>query len=205
MEFAYGRCSHRDQNAMRQIDEFLTLGATERNIFIDKASGRNFERPKYQALKQCLRKGDLLYIHSLDRLGRNRRMINDEWKELTQDIGVDIKVLDMPLLDTTLYKDTLGSFVSDLILQVLGYGAEKELENIHKNQRHGIDTAKKYGTKTGRPFGRPKVPTPENFVEITNRWKNNEITAVDAMRTLNLSKPTFYKMVKENNIEKEKK
>ncbi len=194
--FGYVRVSTKHQNEMRQVDELLALGIEERNIFIDKASGKNFERPKYQALKQCLRKGDLIYIHSLDRLGRNRRMINDEWKELVQ-MGVDIKVLDMSLLDTTLYKDTLGSFVSDLILQVLGYGAEKDFETIHKNQRHGIDTAKKYGTKTGRPFGRPRVEKPVNYDEVIKRWKNKEITAVSAMKELNLSKPTFYKMVKQ--------
>ena len=197
-EFGYGRASTKYQNAMRQVDEFLKLGIEERNIFIDKATGYNFDRPKYQALKQCLRKGDILYIHSLDRLGRNRRMINEEWRELTQVIGVDIKVLDMSLLDTTLYKDVLGSFVSDLILQVLGYSAEKEYENIHKNQRHGIETAKKYGTKTGRLFGRPKVEKPDNFDEVIEKWKNKEITAVSAMKELNLSKPTFYKMVKED-------
>ncbi len=203
--FYYSRSSTSKQNENYQVCEALSLGIEERNIFIDKASGETIQRPKYQALKQCLRKGDLLYIHSISRLGRNRRMIRDEWKELTQDIGIDIKVTTMPLLDTTLYKDKIGSFVNDLILEIFGYGVEDELDHIREFQRAGIDTAKKYGTKTGRPFGRPKVPTPENFVEITNRWKNNEITAVDAMRTLNLSKPTFYKMVKENNIEKEKK
>ena len=202
--FYYSRSSSPRQNENYQVDEALSLGIDERNIFIDKASGKNFERPQYQALKQCLRKGDLLYIHALSRLGRNRRMIRDEWKQLTQDIGIDIKVTTMPLLDTTLYKDKIGSFVNDLILEIFGYGAEEELDHIREFQRAGIDTAKKYGTKTGNPFGRPRVKMPEKFAEVTTRWKNNEITAVTAMKELNLSKPTFYKMVKENKIEKEK-
>lgn len=201
--FYYSRSSTPRQNETYQVDEALSLGIDERNIFIDKASGKNFERPQYQALKQCLRKGDLLYIHAISRLGRNRKMIRDEWKELTQDIGIDIKVVTMPLLDTTLYKDKIGSFVNDLILEIFGYGAEEELDHIHEMQRSGIETAKKYGTKTGNPFGRPKVPTPANFEEVTTRWKNNEITAVSAMKELNLSKPTFYKMVKQKNIVKE--
>lgn len=197
-KFGYGRVSTKYQNERRQVEDFLKFGVSERDIYIDKASSRNFDRPKYQALKQCLRKGDLLYIHSLDRLGRNRQAVNEEWRELTKEIGVDIKVLDMSLLDTTLYKDTLGSFVSDLALQIIGYNAEKEYEDIKKSQREGIEAAKKYGTKTGRPFGRPKVKKPDNFDEVVNRWKNKEITAVAAMKELGLSKPTFYKMIKED-------
>lgn len=200
--FAYARVSTKYQSEMRQVDDFLKLGVEERNIFVDKASSRTMDRPNYNALKQCLRKGDLLYLHSLDRLARDRKLIRDTWRELTE-MGVDIKVSTQPLLDTTLYKDTLGSFVNDLILEIFGYCAESEFENNHIRQREGIETAKKYGTKTGNPFGRPRVKVPENFEEVTTRWKNNEITAVSAMKELNLSKPTFYKMVKQKNIVKE--
>jgi DNA invertase Pin-like site-specific DNA recombinase len=128
--FAYIRVSSKDQNEARQLKEILELGINERDIFIDKESGKDFNRSQYKALKQCLREGDLLYIKSIDRFGRNSKEIKKEWEDITQNIKADIKVLDMPLLDTTQYKDQLGSFVSDLVLQVLAFVSERERDNM---------------------------------------------------------------------------
>ncbi|MBH8605851.1 recombinase family protein [Thermoactinomyces sp. CICC 10522] len=139
--FGYIRVSSKDQNIDRQMEEMLALGIEERDIFINKESGKDFDRTNYQALKRFLRKGDILYIKSIDRFGRNSREIKREWEEITQEIGADIRVIDMPLLDTTKHKDTLGSFVSDLVLQVLAFMAERERENIKQRQREGIAIA----------------------------------------------------------------
>ncbi|WP_341349285.1 recombinase family protein [Proteiniclasticum ruminis] len=132
--FAYIRVSSKDQNQAGQLKEIQELGINERDIFIDKESGKDFNRSQYQALKQCLREGDMLYIKSIDRFGRNSKEIKKEWKDITQNIKADIKVLDMPLLDTTQYKDQLGSFVSDLVLQVLAFVSERERDNIFSDK-----------------------------------------------------------------------
>ncbi|WP_311765541.1 MULTISPECIES: recombinase family protein [Bacillaceae] len=149
--FAYLRVSSKDQNEARQLKEIFDLGINDRDVFIDKESGKDFNRPQYHVLKQCLREGDLLYIKSIDKFGRNSKEIKKEWKEITQDIKADIKVLDMPLLDTTQYKDKLGTFVSELVLQVLSFFAERERENIKTRQAEGIAIAKSRGTHLGRP------------------------------------------------------
>ncbi|MEH7743638.1 recombinase family protein [Neobacillus drentensis] len=149
--FGYIRVSSKDQNIDRQLNEMLKLGINERDIFIDKESGKNFDRPQYTALKQCLREGDLLYIKSIDRFGRNSKEIKKEWETITSEIKADIKVIEMPLLDTTQHKDTLGTFVSDLVLQVLSFVAEKEREDINRRQREGIESAKAKGKHLGRP------------------------------------------------------
>ncbi|WP_159649248.1 recombinase family protein [Erysipelothrix aquatica] len=191
--YGYVRVSSRDQNEERQVKAMIDYGVDERSIFIDKESGATFERQEYQKLKHFLRKGDLLVIMSIDRLGRNYELITDEWKSLTKDIGVDIVVLDMPLLDTTKNKDTLGSFMSDLVLQILSFVAEQERTQIKTRQKQGIANAKQKGVA----FGRPKVQQPENFEQIYDTWKNGEITAKQAMIELNLKPNTFYKFAKE--------
>jgi DNA invertase Pin-like site-specific DNA recombinase len=189
--FGYIRVSTKDQNIDRQLIEMQDLGIDERDLFIDKESGKTFNRARYQALKECLRRGDLLYIKSIDRFGRNSKEIKKEWEYITQEIGADIKVLDMPLLDTTQYKDTLGNFVSELVLQVLSFVAEREWENIHQRQSEGIAVAK----AKGKHLGRPKAEYPSNWHEVYNSWKAESITAVKAMELLELKRSTFYNLV----------
>lgn len=190
--FGYGRVSSKDQNEDRQIAEFKKLKIEDRDIFIDKKSGKDFDREQYNVLKTILREGDLLVIDSIDRLGRNYNMILEEWRDITKRIKADIKVIDMPLLDTTLHKDLLGTFVCDLVLQVLSFNAHKQRESINRNQRKGIDVAKAKGIK----FGRPKIEKPHNFDNVINEWKNKKIKSKEAMELLNLKPNTFYSMVK---------
>lgn len=199
-KFGYVRVSSKDQNEARQLKEMHEQGVIERDIFIDKQSGKDFDRENYLALKRCLRKGDLLYIKSIDRFGRNSKEIKKEWEYITQNIKADIIVLDMPLLNTTQYKDTLGTFVSELVLQVLAFVAEKERENIRQRQLEGIIIAKQKGIK----FGRPKIEFPVEWEQYYKQWKSNKITAVEAFGNLKLKKSTFYKLVKqyENNAGK---
>lgn len=196
-KFAYGRVSSKGQNEARQLEAFKKYGIDERDIYIDKKSGKDFERDQYQLLKNNLREGDLLVIHSIDRLGRNYEMIVNEWKDITKNIKADIVVLDMPLLDTRQKKDLLGTFINDLILGILSYVAQTEREKIKTRQREGIDIALKNGTKTGKSFGRPKIAKPDNFYEVINEWKKKKITARKAMSLLNLKPNTFYEFVKE--------
>lgn len=198
--FGYIRVSSKDQNIDRQLNEMLEIGINERDIFIDKESGKNFNRPQYKALKQCLREGDLLYIKSIDRFGRNSKEIKKEWEIIASEIKADIKVIDMPLLDTTHHKDTLGTFVSDLVLQVLSFVAQKERENINRRQREGIDSAKAKGKHLGRPRISLESLTDEKKTILKanyEQWKKKEITAVDFMNKLVLKKNTFYKIIKE--------
>ncbi|TYQ13106.1 UNVERIFIED_CONTAM: DNA invertase Pin-like site-specific DNA recombinase [Acetivibrio alkalicellulosi] len=191
-KYGYIRVSDKDQNEARQIHALIEAGVDEAYILMDRQSGKDFDRPQYQLLKKVLREGDLLVIKSIDRLGRNYKEIIKEWQFITQDLKVDIKILDMSLLDTTLHKDLLGTFISDLILQVLAYVAEQERINIKQRQAEGIASAK----SMGKHLGRPKIKVPENFEDVYKRWKNNEITAKIAMRELNLKPTTFYNIVK---------
>lgn len=191
-KFGYIRVSTKDQNESRQFDAMIDEGISERDIYLDKQSGKDFDRPQYQLLKRVIRKGDILYIHSLDRFGRNKQEILNEWNDLTKNIQADIVVMDMPLLDTTQYKDSLGTFIADLVLQILSWMAEENRNTIRKSQREGIDTALKKGIK----FGRPKVEIPAEFIEVYNRWKAGEITAVKAMQETGVKKTSFYKLVK---------
>ena len=202
-KFGYGRVSSKDQNEIRQLLAFKEQGIDERDIYIDKKSGKDFEREQYQTLKNILREGDLLVIHSIDRLGRNYEQIVEEWKDITKNIKADILVLDMKeLLDTRKEKDLLGTFINDLILGFLSYVAQTEREKINTRQREGIDAYKKTGiTKTGRPYGRPKVELPTEFVDIVKMWKRNEITARKAMEKLEMKPNSFYKYVKEVDID----
>ncbi|WP_340006004.1 recombinase family protein [Paenibacillus sp. FSL K6-0276] len=198
--FAYIRVSAKDQNPDRQLHEMKQLGVNERDIFIDKESGKDFDRPQYQALKQCLRQGDLLYIKSIDRFGRNSKEIKKEWEHITQEIKADIKVLDMPLLDTTQHKDTLGTFVSDLVLQVLSFVAERERENIRQRQAEGISVAKTKGKHLGRPQKNIDTLSKEQKTILDSnyqKWQCKEITAVQFIKMLGLKKNTFYKIARE--------
>jgi DNA invertase Pin-like site-specific DNA recombinase len=191
--FGYIRVSSRDQNEGRQLQSMQEVGISSRNIFIDKQSGKNFNREQYQLLKRMIRKGDILYIHSLDRFGRNKEEILQEWNAITKEIEADIVVLDMPLLDTTQYKDSLGTFIADLVLQILSWMAQEERDRIRKHQREGIDAA----LNKGISFGRPKAQINQKFIEVYNQWKQKEITAVQAMKEANVKKTTFYKLVKQ--------
>ncbi len=196
-KFGYIRVSSKDQNEGRQLDAMKKLDINERDIYLDKQSGKNFERVNYQLLKRIIRKGDVLYIHSLDRFGRNKEEILQEWNDLTKNIEADIVVMDMPLLDTTQYKDSMGTFIADLVLQILSWMAEEERERIRKRQREGIDLALQNGVQ----FGRPKVMLSEEFKEVYRKWKARELTAVQAMKELGIKKTTFYKLVR--NFESE--
>lgn len=191
-KYGYCRISDADQNEARQIQSILEEGVDERFILIDKQSGKDFHRPQYQILKNALREGDLLIIKSIDRLGRNYKEIMKEWQTITQELKADIKVLDMALLDTTLHKDLLGTFISDLILQVLAYVAQQERDNIKQRQAEGIAIAK----AQGRHLGRPRAEYPKNWEEVYLEWKDGKITAKAAMLTLDLKTTTFYKLVK---------
>jgi DNA invertase Pin-like site-specific DNA recombinase len=192
-KFGYVRVSSKDQNEARQIDSLKEIGISDRDIFIDKQSGKNFKRDQYQLMKRMMRKGDVIYIHSLDRFGRNKDEILSEWRELTKELEVDIVVLDMPLLDTSKHKDSIGTFIADLILQVLSWMAEEERERILKRQREGIDSALERGIK----FGRPIINITDEFIAAYKRWKSGDLTAVEAMKECHLKKTTFYNKVKE--------
>mgnify|MGYP001625825649 FL=1 len=170
--YGYVRVSSADQNEERQLIALREQGVPEENLFIDRQSGENFERPKYKRLVRRLKKGDLLYILSIDRLGRNYKEIQEQWRILTKEKNVDICVLDMPLLDTRNGKDLMGTFIADLVLQILSFAAQNERDNIRRRQAEGIAAAKARGVK----FGRPVRPVPENFYEIHALWRNKKIT-----------------------------
>lgn len=199
--FGYVRVSSKEQNEDRQLASMKEHGIEDRDIFIDKQSGKDFNRKKYQALKQCLRAGDTLYIHSLDRFGRNKDEILNEWQDITKNIQADIVVLDMPLLDTTKYKDSLGSFISDLVLQILSWMAQEERERIRRRQREGIDVALKKGTQ----FGRPRALPTDVFYQSYHKWKAGEITATMAIEVSGIKRTTFYKLVNEIEAKEEAK
>lgn len=198
-KFGYGRVSSKDQNEARQVEAFKKEGILERDIYIDKKSGKDFDRTNYKLLKNLLREDDLLVIHSIDRLGRNYQMIVDEWRDITKNIKADILVLDMPILDTRQQKNLIGTLINDIILALLSYVAQVEREKINTRQREGIDICfdtKK--TKTGRWFGRPRITKPDNFDEVIEKWLNGkQLTAREAMKLLNLKPNTFYNFVKE--------
>ena len=166
--FGYIRVSSRDQNEDRQLIALKELAIPEKNIFIDKQSGKDFKRPQYRKMIRRVRKDDLLYIKSIDRLGRNYAEILEQWRILTKDKGIDIVVLDMPLLDTRRGKDLMGTFLSDIVLQVLSFVAENERTNIRQRQAEGIAAAKARGVR----FGRPPSRLPDNFHDVYQRWKN---------------------------------
>jgi len=191
--FGYIRVSSKDQNEARQLKEMLEFGIDERDIYIDKQSGKDFNRENYLHLRNgILRPGDLLVIKSIDRFGRNYNEILEEWRFLTKTLCIDIQVLDMELLNTQLHKNLLGTFISDLVLQVLSFVAEKERDFNKQRQAEGIEIAKANNVK----FGRPKISYPENWDDYFTKWKNKEITAVQFYKSLNLSRATFYRLLK---------
>jgi len=190
--FGYCRVSTSEQNEDRQTQAMLDSGIKERDIFIDKCSGKDFVRPQYQALKAQLREGDILVIKSIDRLGRNYKQICEEWREITSDIKANIRVLDMPVLDTTKTDGLIGQVISDIVLQLLGYVAEQERAFIKQRQAEGIKLAK----DRGRRLGKPPIQYPENWHEIYKIWQSQEITAREAQKRLNLKPTSFYKLAK---------
>ena len=185
--YGYVRVSTREQNEDRQLAAMRGFGIPEKNIYADKQSGKDFNRPMYQQMVKELKKGDLLYIKSIDRLGRNYEEIMEQWRALTKEKKVDIVVLDMPLLDTRRGKDLMGTFLSDIVLQVLSFVAENERSNIKQRQAEGIAVAKAKGVR----FGRPPKPLPENFHKVYRKWKNGEITGVLAAKSCNMPMSTF--------------
>ena len=194
MIYAYVRVSTKQQNIDRQYEEIKTLNIEDKYIYIDKESGKDFVRTKYQKLIKKLKKDDLLIIKSIDRLGRNYHMILEEWARITKIIGADIKVLDMPLLDTRIEgKNLVGKFISDIVLQVLSFVAENERNNIKQRQAEGIRIAKEKGVK----FGRPKAKLPHDTDDILDQYINKKLTNIEATKLLGISRGTFFRLVKE--------
>lgn len=185
--YGYVRVSTREQNEVRQLLAMQEAAVPAANIYMDKQSGKDFERPRYQKLLRRMKADDLLYIKSIDRLGRNYEEILEQWRVLTKEKHVDIVVLDMPLLDTRRGKDLIGTFLSDIVLQVLSFVAENERESIRQRQREGIEAAKMRGVK----FGRPAMPLPENFEEIYKGWLSGEFTLTEAARRSGMPISTF--------------
>lgn len=192
-KYGYVRVSAVDQNEIRQLLEMQQIGIRKENIFIDKQSGKDFNRPNYLALVKNLKKGDLLYVKSIDRLGRNYKDIQEQWRILTKEMEVDIVVIDMPLLDTRNYKDLMGTFIADLVLQVLSFVAQSERENIKKRQEEGIRAAKLQGVRFGRPIKR----APDEFPKLIKQWEKGEISAEDIARACDMSIATFYRRLRE--------
>ena len=188
VQYGYCRVSSISQNEDRQLMAMEEMKIPKKNIYVDKQSGRDFERPQYQKLMKKLNADSVLYVQSIDRLGRNYREIQEQWYEISKVKKSDIVVLDMPLLDTRRGKDLMGTFLSDIVLQELSFVAENERHNIRQRQAEGIAAAKARGVK----FGRPRIPLPENFHEIYGRWRNKEVSVTEAARLCGLSKSTFH-------------
>lgn len=186
--YGYVRVSSTDQNEDRQLIALQDAGVPAQNIYLDKLSGKNFERPQYKKLLKKLKKDDLLYIKSIDRLGRNYEEIQQQWRCMTKEKQIDIVVLDMPLLDTRRGKDLLGTFLADIVLQVLSFVAENERANIRQRQAEGIAAAKQRGVQ----FGRPALPLPENFDAVHTAWRSKKITLKEAAAACNMPVGTFY-------------
>ncbi len=196
--YGYIRVSSRDQNEDRQLIALHEAGIDGKNIYIDKKSGKDFDRPQYKKLLQKLKKDDLLYIKSIDRLGRNYEEILLQWRFLTKEKGIDIIVLEMPLLDTRRGKDLMGTFLSDIVLQVLSFVAENERTNIRQRQAEGIAAAKARGVR----FGRPPRQIPDNMEEVIANWKAHKITLKEAAALCDMPIGTFYGKAKEKNKNK---
>lgn len=186
--YGYIRVSTREQNEDRQRLALAALPVPKENIYMDKQSGKDFERPQYRRLVRRLRRDDLLYVKSIDRLGRNYSEILEQWRMLTKEKGVDIAVLDMPLLDTRRGKDLMGTFLSDIVLQVLSFVAENERDNIRQRQAEGIAAAKARGVR----FGRPPLPLPDNFHMLHQAWRGQKITLRQAARACGMPTGSFY-------------
>jgi len=201
LEYGYIRVSSADQNEDRQLVAMQEQGIPTERIFTDKQSGKDFDRPSYQALVKRLKSGDLLCIKSIDRLGRNYEEIQNQWRLLTKEKGVDIAVLDMELLDTRREKNLLGTFIADLVLQVLSFVAQSERENIRKRQSEGIAAAKARGVT----FGRPEKEMPDNFGELVKAWERKQIKTADMLELCDIGRTTLYAKVKEYKFLSRKK
>ena len=191
--YGYARVSSREQNEDRQMIAFDEANVPKENIFVDKQSGKYFNLPKNLRLLRRLKVDDVLFVKSIDRLGRDYAEILEQWRILTKEKKIDIVVIDMPLLDTRRGKDLMGTFLSDIVLQVLSFVAENERKNIRQRQKEGIEAAKLRGVQ----FGRPLKPMPENFRHIYDRWIGKEITGEEAAQLCNVARATFYRKVRE--------
>ena len=194
--YGYVRVSSFDQNEERQLMALKKVNVPKENVYMDKQSGKDFERPQYKRLVRKLKSGDLLYILSIDRLGRNYEEIQKQWRILTKDIGVDICVIDMPLLDTRNGKDLMGTFIADLVLQILSFVAQNERENIRKRQAQGIAAAKARGVHMGRPV----KEAPDNFKDIVKQWERKQLSLEEALTECCMSKTTFYRRLREYKL-----
>lgn len=190
--YGYVRVSTQEQNEDRQMIALNKVGIIEKNIYMDKLSGKDFNRPKYKLLVKRLKENDILYIKSIDRLGRNYEEILEQWRLLTKEKKIDIVVLDMPLLDTRRGKDLMGTFLSDIVLQVLSFVAENERKNIKQRQKEGIEAAQKRGVQ----FGRPEKPLPDNFAQAYSRWLLKEVSGIEAAKQCNMLPSSFYRKAK---------
>lgn len=195
-EYGYIRVSSQDQNEDRQLVAMKTLSVPTDRLFIDKQSGKDFDRPEYKKMVKALRAGDLLYILSIDRLGRNYEEIQNQWRVLTKEKGVDIVVIDMPLLDTRREKNLLGTFIADLVLQVLSFVAQSERDSIKKRQAEGIAAAKARGVR----FGRPIKKSPENFGKMVKQWERGKIEITELLEQSGLKEATFYRRLREYRL-----
>ncbi len=193
MTYGYIRVSSTDQNEARQWAALRSRGIQSGRIYVDKQSGKDFQRPEYQRLVARLRSGDLVCVLSIDRLGRNYGEILEQWRVLTKEIQADVCVLDMPMLDTRNGKDLMGTFIADLTLQILSFVAQKERENIRQRQAEGIAAAKERGVQ----FGRPVVPAPEDFPAIISEWESGQLPFAEALAQTGLSCGTFYRRLRE--------
>ncbi|MDE5907922.1 MAG: recombinase family protein [Lachnospiraceae bacterium] len=192
-KYGYIRVSTREQNEDRQRIALRDIGVPENRIFMDKLSGKNFERPQYKRLLKKLDENSVLYIKSIDRLGRNYADLNEQWRIITKEKKADIVVIDMPILDTRREKNLLGTFISDIVLALLSYVAENERINIRQRQAEGIAAAKARGVR----FGRPPITLPENFGEVYGEWKSKKMTLKQAAEKCNLAKSTFFDKAKQ--------
>lgn len=193
MVYGYARVSSYEQNEERQIIALKKAGVADKKMYIDKMSGKNFNRPQYKKLMRKLKKGDLLFVLSIDRLGRNYEEIQEQWRILTKEKGVDICVMDMPLLDTRRDKDLIGTFIADIVLQLLSFVAQNERENIKIRQRQGIDAAKARGVK----FGRPAKKLPDDFLNLVDLWRKNEMELSTVLKICGISQSTFFRRLRE--------
>lgn len=191
--YGYVRVSTRDQNVERQLIALEKMGITRTAIFVDHQSGKDFQRPAYQRMIKKLKPGDVMVTKSIDRLGRNYEEIKEQWRILTKEIGADIIIQDMPLLDTTKSRDLLGNFISDIVLQLLSFVAENERNNIRTRQAEGIAAAKKRGVR----FGKPAIPIPDNFSELYKRWEQGAISINEFAQHCNMGRSTIYKRIGE--------
>lgn len=197
-KYGYARVSTSNQHEDRQIIALTEAGITKQNIYVDKMSGKSFERPRYKSLLNKLSTNSTLYVTSIDRLGRNYADLNDQWRIITKEIGADIVVLDMPILDTRRDKNLLGTFISDIVLALLSYVAENERINIRRRQAEGIAAAKQRGVC----FGRPKIILPKDFDEQCNLWISGQVSLAQAALSCGMAKSTFYSQVKKRTVYK---